>query len=88
MAVAALTEPGEPVLPHDTAAALAELAADGPTPYRARQLAIDPRADFMMISAPPGERFRWLPTRSVAGTIALLLFLFAAAVAIAYVASG
>ena len=49
-----------------------------------------PRGMEMMGLAPQRspERWRWLPTRSLAGTIALLLFLFAAAVAIAYVASG
>jgi serine/threonine-protein kinase len=57
-------------------------------PYPAPPLALDPRADFLMVRAPAPDRWRWLPTRSVAGTVALLLFLFAAAVAIAYVASG
>lgn len=43
----------------------------------------------IQLPAPPAvDHFRWLPTRSVAGTVALLLFLFASALAIAYLASG
>ncbi len=58
-------------------------------PYPALSLQPDARAVMMGLPMrPSADRWRWLPTRSLAGTIALLLFLFAAAVAIAYVASG
>lgn len=57
-------------------------------PYPAAALLPDTRAALMGLPPPPPDRFRWLPTRSVAGTVALLLFLFAATVAIAYLASG
>lgn len=63
-------------------------ANPGGAPYPAPPLQHDPRMAMMMVGSPSAERWRWLPTRSPAGTIALLLFLFAAAVAIAYVASG
>ncbi|HVV87199.1 MAG TPA: hypothetical protein VHE35_29365, partial [Kofleriaceae bacterium] len=98
MSVAALDEQGQPVLSAAAAAVLDDLAADAgnaatggaPRPAAGRM----PPTGYMPAFAgdrlrrPSGERWRWLPTRSVAGTIALLLFLFAAAVAIAYVASG
>ena len=57
-------------------------------PYPAPQLAGSPGRGPHGLPPPSLDRWRWLPTRSLAGTIALLLFLFAAAVAIAYVASG
>ncbi len=61
-----------------------------PAPYPAPGMPPSGRGGTMMGLPPPPspERFRWLPTRSVAGTIALLLLLFAAAVAIAYLASA
>lgn len=60
-------------------------------PYPAPPLQHGPPRGMDLMGRPPQrspERWRWLPTRSLAGTIALLMFLFAAAVAIAYVASG
>ncbi len=57
-------------------------------PYPAPRLAGAPGRAPLDPAAPSLDRWRWLPTRSLAGTIALLLLVFAAAVAIAYVASG
>ena len=65
------------------------LAAPSSAPYPAAVLQPDARAALMGLPPPPSpERWRWLPTRSLAGTIALLLLLFAAALAIAYLASA